>query len=377
VVYSTPDNVQRLFIFAIVLQESQAINSWEKAIMDVETIIQEIKAGLTGDPQTDAAYLQKQAYQYRDHPYGKEIARACGRLLYELIPQEKRAPFERAVSDSMVQIQEKLDQIQWYMNQKAYADALLLMDSWVKDLDNNPIFTDDSATEYRCFHEPLEKLLYQVRHRSGKVVRDPGVIPYDRIYLQYGQLLLMVNRLDDARHALEKAVYWCPASCPVKLAYADILHKQKDWETFFQVSLDAFHYAFMPQDLAYCYRNIADYFLQKNQYAEAMGCLYMSLQYNPEWKSEIAHDEIVTLYLKTDGKPPVPSEKEMAAYSKQYEFPLGADPELMQVAYVVGTNCQKQGDRQAALYFFTILERLTNDEKVKKTLEQLKQETSG
>lgn len=343
--------------------------------MDVETIMQEIEARLTGNPQADAAYLQEQMSRYRDHTYGQEIARACGRLLYKLIPPEKREPLERAVGDSMIQMKDKLDQVQWYMNRKAYADALFMMDSWVKELDSAPLFTDDSVTEYRCFHEPFEELLYQVRQQSHKVVHAPGFIPYDRIYLQYGQLLMMANRLDDARQAFEKAVYWSPASCPVKLVYADILRKQGDWEAVFRVSLDAFHYAFMPQDLACCYRNVGDYFLQKNQYAEAMGCLVMSLQHDPDKEAEIAHDELVTLYLKTDGKPPVPSEEEMAAYSKQYGFPIGADPQLMNVAYEVGLNCRKEGNLQAALYFFTILGRLTDDDTVQKTLAQLQQET--
>ena len=55
-----------------------------------EDIMKEITRGLSGDSKKDVDYLQEQMEKYKDHEYGKEIIRAYGRLIYEVIPDEKR-----------------------------------------------------------------------------------------------------------------------------------------------------------------------------------------------------------------------------------------------------------------------------------------------
>lgn len=51
---------------------------------DFDSIMREITSGLTGDPNKDIPYLDEKCKEYKDHEYGKEIVRACGRLMYEV-----------------------------------------------------------------------------------------------------------------------------------------------------------------------------------------------------------------------------------------------------------------------------------------------------
>ena len=56
----------------------------------------EITSGLTGNPEQDMKYLKETSEKYKDHQYSQEILRAIGRLMYEMIPDDKRAEVERA-----------------------------------------------------------------------------------------------------------------------------------------------------------------------------------------------------------------------------------------------------------------------------------------
>ncbi len=59
--------------------------------MDFEKIMREITSGLTGDSGKDIKYLMDQMEKYKEHEMGKEIIRACGRLLYQCVPEDKKS----------------------------------------------------------------------------------------------------------------------------------------------------------------------------------------------------------------------------------------------------------------------------------------------
>lgn len=58
---------------------------------DFEAIMKQITGGLNGDAETDMKYIMEQVEKYKEHEFGKEILRACGRLMYDIIPEDKRA----------------------------------------------------------------------------------------------------------------------------------------------------------------------------------------------------------------------------------------------------------------------------------------------
>ena len=81
--------------------------------MDFNDIMQEITSGLTGKSEDDIAYLMQQAEQYKTHHFAKEIARACGRLMFDLIPNDKKAQFEQAIGNDSAGISATLDEIRF------------------------------------------------------------------------------------------------------------------------------------------------------------------------------------------------------------------------------------------------------------------------
>lgn len=80
---------------------------------EFDKIMHEITAGLTGDAKTDMAYLQEKSETYKDHEFGKEIIRACGRLMYELIPEDKRADLSKAIGNDSAGTAAILDEVRF------------------------------------------------------------------------------------------------------------------------------------------------------------------------------------------------------------------------------------------------------------------------
>ena len=57
--------------------------------MDYQEIMRDIASGLTGENEKDIQYLMEQMEKYKDHELGKEIIRACGRLISGMLPEDK------------------------------------------------------------------------------------------------------------------------------------------------------------------------------------------------------------------------------------------------------------------------------------------------
>lgn len=65
--------------------------------MTYNEIMQEITSGLTGDYKKDCAYLKNQMEKYNNHNLSKEILRACGRLMFDILPDDKKEELSRVI----------------------------------------------------------------------------------------------------------------------------------------------------------------------------------------------------------------------------------------------------------------------------------------
>ena len=77
-----------------------------------DVVMRNIAAGLTGDPQKDSRYLLEQCQKYKDHEFGREILRACRRMFYETVPEDKRAELDKIAQNDMRGTAAALDAIQ-------------------------------------------------------------------------------------------------------------------------------------------------------------------------------------------------------------------------------------------------------------------------
>ena len=172
---------------------------------DFEAIMKEITGGLTGDPEADIKYLDEQGQKYKDHEYGKEILRACGRLMYQLIPEDKKAELNKALAKDNMGYDAAMEEVRFNIYKKNYDKALKLIEDMISKYEKSEMFKDDAVSEYHCFREPMEEILYCEYIKPEKDIRRANY-DYADMYLTYGSLLVELKRLDDAADALFTAM---------------------------------------------------------------------------------------------------------------------------------------------------------------------------
>ena len=338
---------------------------------ELDIILRGITAGLTGESEHDIAYLQEQMEKYKTHEMAKEIIRACGRLVYNVMPEDAREKFEQLMSNEHLGVDATLDEIRFNMYKGDFTKARIISENLVRKIEEFDGYTDDIASEYHTFDELFEELLYEFRNKPDRDLRQAD-IRYSEIYLLYGTILVELKEFDGAKKALETAMRWNPMSSRILFEYAEIFKMTGDMERFFGLTKGAFKIAFHAADVARCYRNLGYYFVEKELYKEATACYLRSMVFDPESKQ--VQSELFYISTKTGEKISYPSQADMEWYSDVYGFPLGADQDIVGLSYAHGKHCYDQKDYDWTGYFWNITYDLTNDEEIKEKLEEIQQE---
>ena len=336
--------------------------------MDFEKIMREITGGLTGDGEKDIKYLMEQAEKYKDHEMGKEIVRAIGRLLFKCVPEEKRAEMDRIVNNDLASWESVLEEVRFKQHEKKFDEALVLMEGLIRKFEELNMFSDDQVSEYHCFNEFFEEALYRYHEEPSRELRH-ATYPLDVFYTQYGSLLVDLRRPKEAEDALVKALRWNPADVKIMFERAETRKVQGDMDGFFRLTLEAFKYAFRPKQVARCFRNLGFYFTEKELWEEAVACHTMSLQYDKE--SSMAMSELYYIQQKAGKVIPPPKMDRLREISEQYGFPVGADKDVLGLSYHYGKHFAEQGNTEAARYCWEITYGLTDDEEIKKMIDNL------
>ena len=337
---------------------------------ELDVILREITAGLTGEADHDGPYLMEQMEKYKSHELAKEIVRACGRLMYNVIPEESKEKIAQLVDNEHLGVDATLDEARFNIYKGDFKKAQTIMEDLIHKIEELEVYQDDIASEYHTFNEPFEDVLYRFRAKPEKDIRQAD-IRYSEIYLLYGTILVELKEFEKAKSALRTALKWNPMGLPIHFEYAEIFKMTEDYEEFFRLTLEAFSIAFRSVDIARCYRNLGFYFIEKELYPEAAGCYFMSTLYEPDSKQ--AMSELYYISTKTNKEAVNPTKKEMKKYSNKYGFPLGPDDDVVGLSYVHGKHCYEQEEYDWAGYFWSITYDLVKDEEIKKKLDEIEQ----
>ena len=110
------------------------------------------------------------------------------------------------------------------------------------------------------------------------------------LYYVYGFLLLENQEYDKAEEYLKKAIRINPVSARIILELTEIykVHTYTFNEFIIRTS-DALKYAYYPQDIARCYRNLGYYYVEENQMRTALALYIYSMEFEA---SPLAYTEI-------------------------------------------------------------------------------------
>ena len=336
--------------------------------MDFDSIMRRITSGLTGEAEHDLPYLKEQGELYKDHEMAQEILRACGRLIYKLLPEDALNSIEKAINNDLSGLNESLEEARFNVYKKNYSTALKIMEGIVEKLEAVPMFKDDQVSEYHTFDEPFENNLYYFLFNPDKEVRQAS-FPYAQIYFEYGGLLVELKRIEDAQQALLKAHHWNPCRADILFEFAETFKVSKQFEEFFRQTKHAFKVSFRPKDVARCYRNLAFYFVEKELFKEAVAFNFLSLRFEPDSKSALS--EMYYIGQISDVDITHPDWSEVEALCKKYEVPLMADDDVVGLSYSLGKHYFEEQQYDAARYYLTIANDLTGFETVKAMLQEI------
>lgn len=334
-----------------------------------DAVMQEITGGLTGDTKKDIAYLKKQCDKYRGYPQEKEIVRACGRLIFNLMPEDKKKAVASVAQNQETGQKSVLEEVRFKMFQKQYDDALALIESLIAGYEEANLYADDAVSEYHCFAELMELVLYMFHYKPEKEVRRSPT-DYAEVYLLYGILLFDLNRNEDAIRALDKALKWNPVSVKILFERGQNLMRLGRQAEYENAVKQIFKVAFRPKDLAQCYRGLGFLYSEQGKFELAACCELFSLQFE---NSDKAQSELCFIYDKL-GCRYEPNFEQIKAQFEENNIPLGPDSDMLGLAMAYGKHTEEQKDFQSAAYYYEIANAFLQDKELESKIENLKKQ---
>ena len=246
--------------------------------MTLDQVLQEITSGLKGDPKHDVKYLMEQSEKYKEHEYSKEILRAIGRIIHELVPQELKDTFDNEYKNFNLSIEKTLEEVDFQMYKSDFNKALELTKELIKKIEEIGFYKDDQVSEYHCFNNIVEEILYMELFNPKKTIR-PIPVYYAVAYFRHGQLLFEHKKLDEARKPLEIAEKYNPMDIGTKTEIAETYKLEKNWDKFLSINKQIHECLFTNDDLCRYYRNLGYYYIEQEKYDIAMALYIVSLLY--------------------------------------------------------------------------------------------------
>ena len=338
--------------------------------MSFDEIIRKITAGLTGEWEHDGKYLQEQMDLYKEHDLAKEILRACGRMLYDVMPDDLKKEIKDASQKEQFGYQQIMEEVRFNIYKKNYSKALKLIEGLVGNLEEARPYANDSVSEYFTFDEYFEEILYDFRNNPERELRR-AQLPFSEIYFYYGNILFELKQYEEAKSALDKALRWNPMNANIAYERTELEKQTGNLEEFFTRTKAIMRNAYKSVDVARGYRNIAYYLVEKKEWAAAKTCLMLSLQYDKNNQS--AHSELYYIDAKTRRHIEPLNQDAMYAFFKENDIQLGPDDDVLGLAYNYGKHFLDEKGYDAAEYFLNIVYDLTDDTEIKTMIEEVKQ----
>lgn len=228
---------------------------------DLQSILDNIFSKLTGDNKADTEYLNKVSEEYKNHPMSKEILREIGRKIFEILPNEAKEEFTKKYDEDINNIRAMLDEANSYIFGKdkdlEKAKSMLL-----DFIDGNMSFDNDTETEYYNFSDVIEFVIYTRINKTNKNIKWLD-IPFVTAYSYLSYIYNEQKQYDKALEMIAKTCRWNPMALSPLFEKCETYKMQKDWETFYNITLSLYDKIYNARDLAHYYRNLGFYYIEK------------------------------------------------------------------------------------------------------------------
>ncbi|MBO5476408.1 MAG: hypothetical protein J6A15_01475 [Clostridia bacterium] len=296
-------------------------------------VVEEIRSKLTGDKEKDKEYLLEEAKKYKGNPDASNIVKEIGKMLFEVLPEEKIEYFSSVVEKDVDAINAKVDEAYKIMSSPdrdmAKAKEILL------DVINKPFkFIENDEERYFSFNNVLEfftsKYVLNINKKAVWITANYA--------LAYNLLTFISNEEHDFDKALEyadKALYYNPMDLNTAYEKAETYKIQRKYEQMLKVTLDIYDYIFTPEHLARYYRNLGYFYTEACNFELSFSLYLISMLYQ---ESKGAYHEI--LYIKQVLKNPEYNVDLDTAFSmlEKNNIPIGIKKENFNILYSLYLN---------------------------------------
>lgn len=343
--------------------------------MTYKEIMEQIRSGLTGDTEADIKYLQNKISEYEDHEDRDLIAGACGQLIYDLLPESVKEEFSELNAALRLGIDEYSSEAAKMLREGKTDEACRKLEDGIALLEGSDVYDEKDGVPYYDFRRPMEEAIFKDRYgfeKQIKLIPEPVV----GLYRMYAGILYERKEHEKALKFLEKAYKWNPYHQCTTIEYADNLRELGRLEEFKGKLYDTFDFAYEPETLAKCYRRLAWYFSEKEDWEPAAACIYLAERYEGYKKDlmkdkrpspEISNTDTVDEILQIEKKYILEragdlfgnmSSDDIEGIARKYGMPSGPDMEIVNLAANVAEEFAEAGNAAAAKYFYDILHGL-------------------
>lgn len=198
-------------------------------------------------------------------------------------------------------------------------------------------------------------------------------IPIGEYYRTYGELALKLSKYRAAENAYKKAICWNPVDLDSYLGLAECYRNLDMAGRFLEVTKQAYRYCCTRATMARYYRNMGYYFVTEYKPEIARVCyLYSNIYYHTDnADKELAFISEATGDCKTDYSIP-----DMQKMLVEANVEPGPDSKTIGIVYRVGEIMMQDREIKLAKDCFSIVYDITQEEGLKKLLEEMENEES-
>lgn len=333
-----------------------------------QEIISQIKKSLTGDWEHDSRLLNECSNQYKDHPQGIELVKAITRLLYDVMPQDKKEAFAKVYDDDMKRLENVLLEVQNKVNAHMIDEAeSLLVEAKLTEGFSDDLFREDNEAVYLSFKNPLEREFYRAKFKPTKTLREPGGLPFDLSFHLAAYIAFERQDYDKCLKIIEKGLKRCPFSTDLLFERSEIFKIRKQWTEYRAATEAALPALYTRPDIARFFRNMGYYFIESGLWEPAL-CCYSVSRY---WQHIEACDQELSYIvhasqMKFEDADALANDFErcqqiLAKHSVPI-YPI--DPLWLQLSVALGDLAKNNRDFMEALQFYSVNHEITGDSQI-------------
>ena len=326
-----------------------------------DEIMDEIFLQLNGDAKHDIESLMSAAEKYKDHEYGKEITRAIGRKIYDVLPAERREELDVIMQSHGDASENVLNETMLAIQKGDMSKALSIIEPYalkLKECHQKGICTEDAESVYYDFDSIVQYIFAAETIDTDKEIR-PAIEPFAQTFGLYAAILYEVGRHEDAIEWLKRAIRWNPMAPQYYFELADNYKVLGDMQAARKVCDEVFDCITNAGELARWYRDRGFISIETGNYELAAAEFRYSTLFEPS-----ANAMAELLYIKQGyGEDYTDMDIEKAAeILAANEIPLNVPERTFGLLIAIYDLLMEQGEQEIASQVAASIYSLTDED---------------